>query len=157
MPYAAGKSLVIKDGARVLKALREGAASIRAACRVAGLNPKTVQAWIERGRLENPEPAHAAFTNAVEEVQARFVHKLVQRVVRHSEEDWHACKWLLETREPETYGRKETVTLEVPLLKTYAFEEPVIPEPELRPVEMIEAPKATGNGHKPPTNGKGKA
>lgn len=151
MPYAAGKSLVIKNGAKVLRALREGAPTLTAAARLAGLKPKTVQLWMERGRLENAEPAHEAFMDAVEQVQAQFSHKLLKAVVSKVDEDWHAAKFLMETRHPEHYGRKETVTLEVPLLKTYAFEEPAIPEPELRPAEIV----APTNGHKPPTNGNG--
>jgi hypothetical protein len=115
-----------------------GGLSRARAAAVVGVTPKTVCLWMRLGREQRTGP-HVHFVHAVTAAEARFIAanlatvrraatpakrrvtktttrpdgSVVTEVTERTECDWLAAKWLLECRDPDTFGpdRKELAAL----------------------------------------------
>jgi uncharacterized protein CbrC (UPF0167 family) len=115
-----------------------GGLSRAKAAAVVGVTPKTVCLWMKLGRDRAVGP-HVHFVHAVQAAEARFIAdnlatvrraatpsrrrvtktttrpdgSVVTEVTERTECDWLAAKWLLECKDPETFGpdRSEMKTL----------------------------------------------
>jgi hypothetical protein len=115
-----------------------GGLSRAKAAAVIGVTPKTVCVWMRVGRTGRAGP-HVHFVNSVRAAEAKFVAEnvkavrraatparrrvtktttrpdgsVVTEVTERTECDWQAAKWLLECRDPDTFGadRRELAAL----------------------------------------------
>ena len=86
-------------------------ASYRAAAQSAGVAESTLHSWLARGRAEQGatkrapgEQSYVLFVDAVEEAAARAEVRTAALIAKAAETDWRAAAWLLERRDPETFG-----------------------------------------------------
>lgn len=152
-------------GPAVVGAFLAGSPSLAHAARLAGLKPEGVQDWFERGRDPqcDADKPYAAFYEACEQAKAGFVASLVRSIKAAGDSDpklYGAHTWLLERIDPENFTKRYNVQVDGAATKTYAFQEPAVPEPELREATTVEngapallegetPPSSNGNGHEP--------
>jgi hypothetical protein len=55
---------------------------------------------------DTAEEPYRTFALCVRGLQAAYNQSLVQKITEHGDKDWKAAAWLLERRDPETYGNK---------------------------------------------------
>ena len=135
-----GKSIVSHRGPLVIKAIEEGAPTLTAAARLAGISPRTVTEWLARGRGDDDRPQTEEFVQFLAEfeaAQARFVMNRVNLIKQAGldEKHWTANAWLLERMFPEDFAKRQAVHVTGEQNKTYAFQEPAIPEIEELEIE----------------------
>lgn len=115
-----------------------GGLSRAKAAAVVGVTPKTICLWMKLGREQQTGP-HVHFVHEVTAAEARFIAanlaavrraatpvkrrvtktttrpdgSVVTEVTERVECDWQAARWLLECRDPETFGtdRRELTAL----------------------------------------------
>jgi hypothetical protein len=96
--------------------LAEGA-SLNNAKAIAAVADTRFREWMRKGgdaghnkgvdlTDEAPEP-YRTFALAVRAVQATYNHSILTHVNKAAERDWKAGAWLLERREPDTYGQSK--------------------------------------------------
>jgi transposase len=69
----------------------------------AGISPRTVYRWMERGRREGIGRCYE-FMSAVKKALAEYQLTLQQQIA--AADQWQAKAWLLERRFPKQWGRK---------------------------------------------------
>ncbi len=115
-----------------------GGLSRAKAAAVVGVTPKTICLWMRQGREQRTGP-HVHFVHEVTAAEAKFIATnlaavrraatpakrrvtktttrpdgaVVTEVTERTECDWQAAKWLLECKDPDTFGpdRKELMAL----------------------------------------------
>jgi hypothetical protein len=87
---------------RIVRLLRAGNYD-EVAARGAGIAPRTLQEWLQRGRAG--EEPYAELWDAVERARAEGEALHVARIAKAAEDDWHASAWFLERSYPERWGR----------------------------------------------------
>lgn len=92
--------------------------SIESASHVAGLRPKTVQSWLEKGDILEGEDLpvgcsawqYARFSSDYKKSRALFEAKHVANIntkaTSESPGQWTASAWMLERRRPKDYGQQ---------------------------------------------------
>ena len=91
----------------VLRAVADGESTSKAAA-AAGVPARTVQDWIHRAKqheLDGKSTWELRFLHAHEAAEGRFLAGCVKDLVAYAEGDWRAMAWILERRDPETWGR----------------------------------------------------
>lgn len=79
----------------IFDSLREGATRTTAA-RIVGINRRTLQRWMGRGR--DGEAAYVDFYTGVHQSEAFALRGMVESVKRGARRDWRAAAWFLERR-----------------------------------------------------------
>jgi hypothetical protein len=85
--------------ARLVAGVRAGL-TLRLACELAGITPRTCQRWMASGRAE-----HRQLREAVRHARAGCEADLVARTTLAAHRgSWRAAAWLLERQAPERWG-----------------------------------------------------
>ena len=79
------------------------------AARAAGVQPRTFESWLEKGRAGNP--AYARIVDPIDNARALGQRSLADRIAKASNTDWRAAAWILERRHPEEWGKSTDVRL----------------------------------------------
>jgi transposase len=101
------------DDARLDKIVDEVARAIALgmtqtdAARAAGVQPRTFESWLEKGRAGNP--AYARIVDPIDNARALGQRSLADRIAKASNKDWRAAAWILERRHPQTWGKHDTL------------------------------------------------
>jgi len=153
------------ENQRIRQGILEGARlgmTNSAAARVVGLNPRTLQLWIQRARPDSSMPDtdghYSAFVEELEQARAEAIRLLLESIRDAARAPnavgWGAAKWLLSKLDPATYGDKIVVTGEIEHRKTYRFKEPVVPIPATpaKTIEIEAAPMASQEGEEGQTD-----
>jgi hypothetical protein len=74
------------------------------------LDYTTYRRWINRGQQEECGP-YRMFCDAVDESQAKAEVEILNRWVKHTANDWKACRDLLERRFRDRWSRNDKVEL----------------------------------------------
>jgi hypothetical protein len=96
---------------------------IKTACALVGIGESTYHKWRARGKAERERVAEGHANCRVRKAERPFVEfmesttraraeasrKRVANITEAADEDWRAAAWLLERREPETWGQKKRV------------------------------------------------
>ena len=93
----------------ILGAVRAGA-TYAIAARSAGVAPGTLTNWIRRGEYEDScgsDSEYARFACDFAEADANVLRRVEANVLRASDEDWRAGRFLLAKRCPHIYGDRE--------------------------------------------------
>jgi hypothetical protein len=69
-----------------------------------GVNRRTFQRWLERGRRDDAKDPYRKFANQIDVAIAEWQFSKVQEIDGHAAKDWRAGAWMLERLDPETYG-----------------------------------------------------
>lgn len=92
----------------IVEQIRNGA-SMAAAARKAGINPRTARNWYAWGRDAHDETSeYHQFYMKVERAWGDYEMVHISNINDQSHRDWRASAWLLEKRFPEEYGKKQT-------------------------------------------------
>jgi hypothetical protein len=87
--------------ARLVAGVRAGL-TLRLACEVAGITPRTYQRW-----TASPCPEHRQLRDAVQRARAGCEADLLARVhLAALRGSWRAAAWLLERQAPERWARR---------------------------------------------------
>lgn len=90
---------------QVVTMLRSGTLP-RVACEAVGIDIRTLQRWLERGRSgRERDKAYREFTERVGRARAEAEARAVAQIARAASEDWRAAAWLLERQWPERWGK----------------------------------------------------
>lgn len=69
-----------------------------------GVNRRTFQRWLERGRHEDARDPYRKFATQIDVAIAEWQFSKVVEIDGHAAKDWRAGAWMLERLDPETYG-----------------------------------------------------
>ncbi|MEO6326233.1 MAG: hypothetical protein ABIT01_13300 [Thermoanaerobaculia bacterium] len=98
--------------AEILEAIKLGVPASSAAI-AAGVSRTVFHEWLAKGRAERDahgsKSEFADFADAIEKARAEFVRTNVRLVQKAGETSWQAAMTLLERRDPENFGRRETI------------------------------------------------
>lgn len=97
--------------ARILEALRAGNYR-KVAAEYAGVDVRTFQAWMQRGKRSHKGP-FGRFRRAVLEAERQAEMRMVALVMRAASEDAKHAQWWLERKHNARWGRKEAQRVEV--------------------------------------------
>jgi transposase len=97
------------ERAHLITRVVRGGLTIPTAARLAGVSPRTVWRWLERGRQPGRRHArHRALLAAVERARAELETDLVARMtLAAARGQWKAAAWLLEREHFDRWGRPE--------------------------------------------------
>ena len=99
------------DAARntILGAVRAGA-TFEVAARAAGISRQTLINWLRRGEYEadcGSDSDYANFARAFLEAEAGVLRRVENNVLKASDQDWRAGRFILSKRLPHIYGDKD--------------------------------------------------
>ena len=97
----------------ILGAIRAGA-SYGVAARSGGIAPNTLSTWLRRGEYESScgsDSEYARFAEEFAEADANVIRKVESNVMKATETDWRAGRFILSKRVPEVYGDKDSAHL----------------------------------------------
>ena len=97
--------------ADIIKLVSAGVPLDRAA-RSSGFDPACVRKWIRWGKSGKGEP-YDSFSHDVEWHKADAIARCAISVQKASKEDWRAGAWYLERVDPDNFGRKNSLKVEV--------------------------------------------
>ena len=96
----------------IIKAIEAGV-PVNHAARAAGIVDRTFRHWRKRG--ENPQGVedntYCRLCQEIEEAEARFITKNVERVDKAADKDPSHAEWLLERRYPGIFGKRIEIDL----------------------------------------------
>lgn len=129
---AAGDKSLIHDAVvrkTILDAVELGAFQLHAA-RAAGIPPKTLDDWLQRGSGNKPDPSgiYTKFFEELEIARGKAIIKNLEllRKIAETPKGAHAITWLLSKLDPKRYGDRIEIKAEVSHRKIYSFIEPAI-------------------------------
>jgi transposase-like protein len=88
---------------RLCKLVRDTGAPLVDVCRAAGVAPRTVQDWTQRGRAQKSGRC-AEFRAAYETARSERVLAACRTIIAAAREDWRAEAWLLEHTDPRRWS-----------------------------------------------------
>lgn len=104
-------SLTTQVSRKIITALAEGVPR-ETAVAAAGIGRSTFYGWLDAARQPDADPAMVAFLDGVEKAEASALVLYVKIVKRAAPKSWQAAAWMLERRWPDTFGRKDRVSIE---------------------------------------------
>ncbi|NTU49893.1 MAG: hypothetical protein HGA87_03220 [Desulfobulbaceae bacterium] len=78
------------------------------ACKLAGIDRKTLLNWLKRGARENSGLYRDLF-DAVERAEAKAEEFHLKNINDASRKTWYASAWYLERKHPERWAKREAV------------------------------------------------
>lgn len=87
---------------------------ITTACDLVSITDTTFYKWMRRGKradaTERGDEVFVHFARAIKKARAEFISRNLHRIEKAAKEPktWTAAAWLLERRDAENFGRKET-------------------------------------------------
>ena len=118
----------------IFDSLREGATRSTAA-RIVGINRRTFQRWMSRGR--EGEGVYADFYVGVHQSEALAMRTMVESIKKATRKDWRAAAWFLERRGGDEW--KVEKRADVDGAKVQAVEEPAIEKAAPNDAVSVEA------------------
>ena len=92
----------------LLTAAIERGLPFREAASLAGISYDTLNRWRQQGETENAPSEFASFAETLKRAQAVAVDTLLSRIQDAARGgDWKAAAWILERRQPESWGRHQ--------------------------------------------------
>jgi hypothetical protein len=99
-------ALLTPEVAERLVALIRAGNFEKVAARAAGVAPRTLKLWLQRGRSDREADApYRELLERVERARAEGEAVHVARIAQAAQEDWRASAWYLERSYPERWGR----------------------------------------------------
>jgi hypothetical protein len=93
----------------ILGAIRSGA-TYGVAAHAGGISPRTLGTWLRRGEYLDScgsDSEHAEFYRQFAAADAAVIRRVEGNVLKASETDWRAGRFLLSVRRPDIYGDRE--------------------------------------------------
>ena len=94
---------------QIIGAVKAGA-TFEVAARGAGIHPSTLSDWLRRGEYEDScgsDSDYAQFAREFGEANANVLRRVEGNVLRATDQDWRAGRFILSKRLPHVYGDKE--------------------------------------------------
>ena len=79
------------------------------ACKLAGIDRKTLENWMKRGEREC-EGLYGELFESVSQAEGHSEAYSVMLIKRAAPKSWMAAAWMLERKSPERWGRREVPT-----------------------------------------------
>jgi alpha-galactosidase/6-phospho-beta-glucosidase family protein len=93
---------------RVLRDAMESGHYREVACKLAGIDRKTLLNWLKRGAREQSGLYRELF-EAVERAEAKAEEFHLKNINDASKKNWYASAWYLERKHPERWAKREPV------------------------------------------------
>jgi hypothetical protein len=105
----AGSKFNVATRNAILGAVRAGA-TFAVAAKSAGVHPSTMTNWLRRGEYEDScgsDSEYARFAREFAEADANVIRRVENSVLRATDDDWRAARFILSKRAPHIYGDRE--------------------------------------------------
>jgi hypothetical protein len=95
----------------IVSAISTGA-SYEQSARIGGITARTLSRWLTRGDYEascGSDSDFALFSRDFREAESKVLQLVEHNVLKASNDDWRAARFILSSRVPEVYGREPAV------------------------------------------------